>query len=94
MAFMRKRLKCQVFGRVQMVMFRDFVTRKARARGIVGTTQNNLDGSVSIVAEGEEKALQELLTLVKRGPLFASVERVEAEWFEPLGGYKKFDILY
>ena len=52
--YMEKRLECQVFGRVQLVMFRDFVTRKARARGIVGTVKNNPDGSVSVVAQGDE----------------------------------------
>lgn len=91
---MRKRLELQVFGRVQMVMFRDFIKRAARARGVVGTVKNKLDGSVSVVAEGEELELQEILTLAKRGSLFAHVDRIDEEWGEPLGGYKKFDILY
>lgn len=91
---MQKRLECQVFGRVQMVMFRDFVMRKARARDVVGTVQNKSDGSVSIIAEGEESTLRELLALIHRGPLFARVDQVEESWSEPLGGYKNFDILY
>lgn len=91
---MQKRLECQVFGRVQMVMFRDFVTRKARARGIVGTVQNKPDGSVLIIAEGSEGKLKELLAFANRGPLFARVDRVEEKWSEPLGCYKNFAILY
>lgn len=94
MAFMQRRLECKVTGRVQMVMFRDFIKRAARTRGIVGTVENNSDGSVSIVAEGEEIALMELLALSKRGSLFAHVEKVEEAWSSPLGGYKNFDILY
>lgn len=91
---MQKRLECTIYGRVQLVMFRDFVRRNARARGIVGTVSNNADGSVSVVAEGSEEKLEELLLLVQRGPILARVDRVEESWHEPLGGYKNFDILY
>lgn len=91
---MQKRLECTISGRVQMVMFRDFVTRKARSRGIVGTVKNNPDGTVSVIADGEEASLRELLTLVHRGPLLARVDRVEEAWSVPLGNYRSFDILY
>lgn len=102
---MQKRLECQVFGRVQMVMFRDFVKRTARARGVAGSVMNNPDGSVSIVAEGEEAKLRELLALARRGSMFARVDRVEEKWLAlpaatstaqavPLGEFKSFDILY
>ncbi len=94
MSNMQKRLECQVFGRVQMVMFRDFVKRAARARGVVGTVKNNLDGSVSVIAQGEDENLRELLALVHRGPLFARVDRVEEVWSAPLGEFISFDILY
>lgn len=91
---MQKRLECTISGRVQMVMFRDFVTRKARSRGIVGTVKNNPDGTVSVIAEGEEASLRELLALVHRGSLLARVDRVEESWRAPLGNYRSFDILY
>ena len=91
---MQKRLECQAFGRVQLVMFRDFVTRKARALGITGTVKNNPDGSVSVAAEGEESNLKELLALVQRGSVLSRVERVEESWKEYLGEYKNFAILY
>lgn len=77
-----------------MVMFRDFVQRSARKLGVVGTVQNLPDGQVFVVAEGEEEKLNELLARIKQGPLFARVDSVEAEWSEPLGGYRNFDILY
>ena len=70
---MQKRLECQIFGRVQLVMFRDFVTRKARARGVVGTVRNNQDGSVSVIAEGGEMKLRELLDLIRRGPILSGL---------------------
>lgn len=91
---MEKRLECTVYGRVQMVMFRDFVTRKARARSLVGTVKNNSDGTVSVVAQGEEGKLRELLERLHHGSLLARVDRVEEKWSEPLGKFKSFDILY
>jgi len=91
---MQKRLECEVFGRVQLVMFRDFVQRKARARGIVGTVRNNPDGSVSVRAEGDEGKLRELLELIHRGSILARVDRVGEAWAGPLGEFKSFDILY
>lgn len=91
---MNKRLECKVFGRVQMVMFRDFVTRNARAHGLFGSVKNNADGSVSVVAEGEESKLVEFLAIIRKGSLLARVDCVKENWSEPLGGYKNFDILY
>ena len=75
-------------------MFRDFICRNARAKGITGTVRNNLDGSVSVYAEGEEDKLQKLSSLIHRGPLFARVDRVIEEWKEPSGEFDSFDILY
>ena len=91
---MQKRLECKVSGRVQMVMFRDFVQRAARKLGLVGSVRNTDEGEVGVVAEGDELKLKELLELVRRGPLFARVDRVLETWSEPLGGFKSFDILY
>ena len=91
---MQKRLECQVSGRVQMVMFRDFATREARSLGIKGTVKNNPDGTVSIIAEGDEEALHTFLELLAKGSILARVDTVGEEWSEPLGGYKSFDILY
>ena len=91
---MQKRLECTVFGRVQLVMFRDFVTRKARARKLTGGVRNNPDGSVFLCAEGDEEKLNELLALVHRGPPLAHVEKVDAVWKDYLGERQSFDILY
>lgn len=91
---MQKRLECKIFGRVQLVMFRDFVTRKARARGLRGKVMNKTDGSVSLVAEGDPSKLEELLGLVQRGPILARVDKVEEAWGDSLGEFKSFDIVY
>ncbi len=91
---MTKRLECQIFGRVQMVMFRDFTQRKAKALGLVGAVKNLPDDSVWAAAEGEEEKLKTLLDELKKGPILAKVERVEEKWLEATGEFKDFKILY
>ncbi|MEK7460009.1 MAG: acylphosphatase [Patescibacteria group bacterium] len=91
---MQKRLECEVAGRVQLVMFRDFVQRKASNLGVFGTVKNNPDGSVSVVAEGEEEKLNTLLDLIHRGSILSRVDHVKVLWGEPLGKHDSFVILY
>lgn len=83
-----------VSGRVQLVMFRDFVQRKASALGLTGTVKNLPDNTVAVIAEGDESKLQELLTHLKRGPLLARVDEVTVEWKQPTGNFRGFSIQY
>ena len=91
---MRKRLECIVKGRVQLVTFRDFTKRKARRFEVVGTVENLSDGTVKVVAEGEEEKLTDFLSLLKKGPTFARVDDVLIEWKDPAEKFKTFEILY
>ncbi len=91
---MIKRLECRIFGRVQFVMFRDFAKRKADELELVGTVENMADGTVFVVAEGDGAKLEELLGHLKKGPLFANVLSIEANWFPPAGVFTDFKILY
>ena len=91
---MVKRLEARVCGRVQVVMFRDFTRRFAKKLGLSGFVRNETDGSVWVVAEGEEAALNLLLAKLNRGPIFARVEDVEIEWKSPGGRFKDFVIDY
>ena len=87
-------IECVVTGRVQMVMYRDFARRKARALGITGTVRNCADGSVCIVAQGTRAKLEEFITLLKRGPMLAEVREIIATWRKPTGTFQTFEILY
>ena len=91
---MKKRLNAIISGRVQLVMFRDFVCRNARKLGLFGTVQNMKSGSVTVVAEGEERALNELLVRLYCGPILARVDGIEVRWAEPSGAYSSFTIIY
>lgn len=77
-----------------MVMYRDFVARMARPRRIVGEVKNMHDGTVHLVAEGEEDALREYVALLHKGPILAHVEDVAVAWYEPKGTFDRFRIVY
>jgi acylphosphatase len=89
-----KRLEAVARGYVQGVGYRAFAARQARALGLAGWVRNEADGSVRVVAEGEERPLGELLRALKRGPSEAEVSRVEAEWRPGSGEFARFEIRY
>ncbi|MDP3957837.1 MAG: acylphosphatase [bacterium] len=89
-----KRLECEISGRVQLVMYRDFAQRKAQSLGLVGTVENLENGNVYVVAEGEEESLRRFLEDLKKGPLFARVTNVEEKWLEPTREFKNFSVIY
>jgi len=66
-----------VTGRVQAVGFRDWVVRTAKAEGITGWVRNRNDGSVELVASGEEDAVTRFAEACKQGPEMARVDHVE-----------------
>lgn len=91
---MQERMRAIVRGRVQMVMFRDFVQRKASGLKLTGFVRNLKDGTVEVVAEGEQGSLERLEKKLHRGPLLARVEEVTAVRHPATGEFKKFVISY
>lgn len=70
-----KQLHLIVRGRVQGVYFRASTQREARRLGLGGWVKNRADGSVEILAEGEEVSIRELFGWAQKGPTAARVER-------------------
>jgi len=83
-----------VVGRVQGVLFRDFTRRSALRLGIVGTVENSPDGSVLVVAEGEEDVLQQLLLILRKGSTLSRVDKVEVLTKEATHEFQTFEIRY
>ena len=89
-----KRLKITVNGQVQRVGYRDAVTDIARQLGLKGTVRNLEDEvSVEIIAEGEEKKLDEFVKLlnIKKYPI--EVEKTDVKEEEATGKFQYFKIL-
>jgi len=90
---MLKRMYVRVYGIVQGVGFRRFVQIHAVRLGIKGYAKNLEDGTVEVIAEGYEEALQKLLEYIKRGPPLSRVEKVEYRFCEYKGEFDSFETL-
>jgi acylphosphatase len=80
-------------GDVQGVGYRYFVTGCARAAGVTGYVKNQPDGSVLMVAEGKQKALDAFVRMVKaEGDAFISVDALEVTMGDANGEFSFFDV--
>lgn len=66
-----------VRGRVQGVGFRWFVLREAERLGLGGFARNLRDGTVEVVSQGPDEALERFEQTLRRGPTGARVDAVE-----------------
>jgi acylphosphatase len=88
-------VRVMIYGDVQGVYFRAFAAQKAKGLGLKGYVCNlPRRDSLEVVAEGERKRLEELLTYLNMGPPAARVERLVTNWSEPSGRYTEFSIKY
>jgi acylphosphatase len=87
----RGRRHLVVSGRVQGVYFRWSCREVAGRLGLAGWVRNRPDGSVEVVAEGDESALAELVAWCGHGPPDAHVTDVE-EHVEAARGEVGFEI--
>ncbi len=78
---MQRQLRAKVYGLVQGVGFRAFTIREARRLGLTGWVKNLPDGTVEVLAQGPQSALENLVYALKRGPTTAKVQKVQT-YFE------------
>jgi len=83
-----------VKGKVQGVGFRYFTKQIADQLGVKGWVKNNPDGTVEVLAEGDEKTLKEFLEYLKNGPPLSNVVEVEYQFLNNNGGFDSFEIRY
>ncbi|NPA54245.1 MAG: acylphosphatase [Aquificae bacterium] len=81
-------------GKVQGVGFRYFTKNLAKKYGLKGYVRNLPDGTVEIVAEGDEKTLRKFLEEVEKGPPLAEVTHMRFQFEEKEGGFEDFEIEY
>jgi len=87
-----KRVEITIEGGVQGVFFRQGVKEVASGLGLRGVVRNEPDGSVKIVAEGEEDNLQTLINWCRKGTTWAKVKNVQVVWKKTLDEFKNFEI--
>jgi acylphosphatase len=82
----------RIRGRVQGVGYRYFAQEVADREGISGWARNRPDGSVEVMAEGDQEALDRFEAALRRGPRLARVDEVIVESQPPSGRQTGFNI--
>lgn len=83
-----------ISGRVQGVLFRDTLRRKAKRHDVVGWVRNISDGKVEAVLEGDKENITQVIAWARKGPMFANVTDITVEWQEYQGTFQDFRMHY
>jgi len=93
---MVKGIDCIISGKNLDHKFILWIYQNANAFGLKGITFFKNDGSIKIVAEGEERNLNRFINKVNRGPyffaFFSPVEVFSVTWHEPKNEFEDFSI--
>ena len=90
----KKRAHFIIAGRVQGVCYRMYAVEKANMLNLTGWVRNNSDGTVEVLAEGDDEALKKFLVLCRRGPSYASVTDIHEKYSKASNDFDSFDISY
>ncbi|CEG11313.1 Acylphosphatase [groundwater metagenome] len=92
-----KRVHVFVSGIVQGVGFRWFIEKNAKELNLNGFVKNIRNGErsrqVEAVFQGDEKSIDEIIKLCKKGPLFSYVRKVEVNEENRTEEFYDFEIL-
>ncbi len=88
-----KRAHIIISGMVIGVYFRRFVRINAEKLGVKGFVKN-LDGRVEGVFEGEDKKVDRLVELCRKGPIGSEVEDMIVKEENYMGEFKEFKVKY
>ena len=80
-----RRVQARYEGDVQGVGFRHTARAIANQLGVAGGVENLPDGSVRLVAEGEEAVLRRLLLQIRASRLGAHIADEQIDWGEARG---------
>lgn len=89
-----KRMTARFDGHVQGVGFRYTAVNLAADLNIRGFVRNDMDGAVTLVAEGAEDVLLALVRRVKSSHLGRYIIRDSVSWSQPTGEFRDFSVRY
>ena len=89
-----RRLTVNFEGRVQGVGFRFTTVEIARNHHVSGFVQNMMDGSVRLVAEGNEAELLKFLKDMREAHIYRYVTKEDLHWQAPTLEFEGFVIRY
>ncbi len=82
-----------MLGYVQAVGYRLFTKRYADHFHITGFVQNQADGSVKVIASGDEANLASFIEKLRAGPRMAIVKNLKVTWLDWGDTYTEFIII-
>lgn len=80
---MIRRIENRIFGRGLNNEFISWIQRLAAHFPIKGALSIGPDGSIKIIAEGEESELREFVSRLRRGTFLSEIEHFDIAWGEP-----------
>jgi acylphosphatase len=83
-----------VHGRVQGVSFRYHTRAAASTLGLCGWVKNLPNGTVEVLAQGDEGDLRDLLRWLENGPPASRVDKLDIDWRDPANSTESFEIIY
>ncbi len=89
-----KQFRAIVRGKVQGVYYRATTVGRAQTLGLAGFARNLPDGSVEVVARGEESVLRRFLESLHVGPTLARVIGVDVDWSDTTPTEEPFSVKY
>jgi len=89
-----KKVNIKIYGRVQGVFFRYNTKKVADKLSVKGWVKNNSDGTVELIAEGDDKSVDCLVNWCRKGPIGAKVDKVNVKEAKYKKEFKDFSIVY
>jgi acylphosphatase len=84
------RLHAHIKGRVQGVGYRYFTLQAAQNLDLTGWVRNLYDGRVEVVAEGDYDNLNQLLVMLRKGPVSAIVDDMDYQFTDSQDEFDQF----
>ena len=74
-----KSVRVRISGHVQGVWFRGWTVEQAHRLGLTGWVRNRADGTVEAMFQGNDAAIETMVTMCRQGPPAARVGGVTVE---------------
>ena len=87
---MIKRIESGLASRGLSVDYLSDIKEKALKLGLVGIVFEKHDGSIKVIAEGEEENLKRLIRKLERGSFLSTTENFYVVWEDPTKEFSDF----
>ena len=88
-----KTKRVYISGMVQGILFRNFIKEQADKIGAKGYVRNLDDSRVEVVVEGQDKIVEKMLAICRKGSPYSRVKELEIEDLKSQE-FKEFKILH